>query len=93
MAVVHSLKLDGGKYYVGQTNDIELRVKEHQDGLTKSTVGKNPRLVFFEEHHGDREDLNEEEDTLTRLNSQNSRIIRRLVANWQRQFRVVHFED
>jgi len=90
---LYILKLDGGKYYVGQTNDVELRLQEHRDGLTKSTSGKNPRLVFFEEWKGSKEDLNEEEDSLTQLNAKNPRVIRRLVNNWQRLMRLVAIEN
>ena len=32
---LYILKLDGGNYYVGQTNDLELRLGEHRDGRTK----------------------------------------------------------
>ena len=35
---LYVLKLDGGKFYVGQTNALEFRLEEHRDGLTKSTA-------------------------------------------------------
>ena len=54
---LYILKISGGKYYIGQTNDIELRLQEHRDGLTRSTVGKNPQLVYFEEWRGRKEAL------------------------------------
>ena len=90
---LYILKLEGGKYYVGQTNDIELRLQEHRDGLTQSTAGKNPKLVFFEEWRGDKGALNDEEDLLTQLNSKTPRAIRRIVNDWQRLMKLVQIES
>ena len=89
---LYILKLDGGKYYVGQTNELELRLQEHRDGLTQSTKGRNPKLVFFEERKGNKEDLNERENVLTKANARNPRIIRRIVNDWQKLMRMVDIE-
>ena len=52
---LYILKLDGGQFYVGQTNDLELRLAEHRDGLTKSTANRGrPRLAWFERWVGNR---------------------------------------
>ena len=88
---LYILKLDGGKYYVGQTNDLELRLKEHQDGTTRSTRGKDPKLAWFEGWYGDRTGLNAEEDRLTKLAKGNARAIRRMITEWQRPFQLVDF--
>ncbi|HLF03662.1 MAG TPA: GIY-YIG nuclease family protein [Dehalococcoidia bacterium] len=90
---LYILKLDGGTFYVGQTNDLEMRLKEHQDGSTSSTRGKHPELVWFRRVVGDREFVNEEEQRLTLLNKNNPRRIRRMVADWQRLIRLVSLED
>ena len=90
---LYILKLDGGKYYVGQTNDLELRLQEHRDGLTRSTKGKNPGLVCFEQWGGSKEELDKEEQHLTLLNAQNPRAIRRKVNEWQRFMRLIKFEE
>lgn len=74
---------------MGQTNDIELRLQEHRDGLTQSTAGKNPQLVFFEEYRGDKEKLNDEEGVLTQLIARNPRAIRRIVSDWRRLMKLV----
>ena len=42
---VYVLYTDTG-WYVGSTDDVRRRVKEHQAGKTRSTRGKNPRLVW-----------------------------------------------
>ena len=54
---LYILKLDGGIFYTGQTNALELRLQEHRDGQTKSTAGKNPRLVWFEQWEGNQPEL------------------------------------
>ncbi|MYC06182.1 MAG: hypothetical protein F4X57_03240 [Chloroflexi bacterium] len=41
------MKMDGGRFYVGQTQDLRERISEHRVGNTKSTAGKNPKLVWF----------------------------------------------
>ncbi|MEE8473438.1 MAG: GIY-YIG nuclease family protein [Dehalococcoidia bacterium] len=89
---LYILKLDGGEFYIGQTNDLEIRLKEHQDGRTRSTKGKHPKLVWFEKSQGNREELKEEEDDLTRLAKHSPRAIRRMVAEWQRPLRLVDLE-
>lgn len=89
---IYILKLDGGKYYVGQTGDLELRLQEHKDGLTTSTKGNNPRLAYFEERKGNKDELNEEENVLTQLNVRNPRAIRRMVNDWQKLMRLVEIE-
>ncbi len=89
---LYILKLNGGQYYVGQTKELGLRLQEHRDGLTRSTKGKNPQLVYFEERRGDKDVLDEAEERLTMLNKRNPRAIRRIVAKWQSLIRLVHVE-
>ena len=89
---LYVLKLDGGSFYVGQTNSLEMRLQEHSDRVVPSTQGKNPKLVWFEEWIGDRRGLNQEEDALTRLANLNPRAIRTMVAAWQRPLRLVDLQ-
>ena len=38
-----------GKHYIGYTDDVEKRLKEHQAGVTASTNPRRPvQLVYFE---------------------------------------------
>jgi predicted GIY-YIG superfamily endonuclease len=47
---VYVLRNDNGRFYVGQTEDLERRLGEHDAGLTFSTRNKGPwRLVHYEE--------------------------------------------
>ena len=41
------LKLEGGDFYAGHTNDLRARLTEHRDGRTKTTAGRDPKLVWF----------------------------------------------
>jgi predicted GIY-YIG superfamily endonuclease len=45
---VYILKLDSGKFYVGQTRKLLERISEHREGQTISTAGANPKLRYFE---------------------------------------------
>ena len=86
---LYVLKLDGGNYYVGQTNDLTLRAQEHSDGRTTSTRGKHPSLVWFQEWIGRRDELNHEEDALTHIAINRPRALRRMIEEWQRPLRLV----
>ncbi len=43
------VSLVDGRIYVGQTQDIEKRLKEHNSGSTTSTKGYIPWKLFFHE--------------------------------------------
>jgi putative endonuclease len=45
---VYVLKLNNGKFYVGQTRILLERMAEHKEGQTISTAGANPKLRYFE---------------------------------------------
>ena len=51
MYYVYILKSENHwRFYVGMTSNIEKRVKEHNNGYTKSTKGYRPwKLFFYEE--------------------------------------------
>ena len=89
---LYILKLEGGSFYIGQTNSLEMRMQEHSDGVVPSTRGKTPKLVWFEEWVGDRKELDTEEDDLTRLALASPRAIRTKVSEWQRPLRLVDLQ-
>ena len=89
---LYILKLDGGKFYVGMTTDLESRLQEHKDGLTRSTKGKNPKLVWFEKFYGNKESVEDDEKNLTLLSRHNPRAIRRTIGNWRSLMRLVDLE-
>lgn len=44
------MQLKNGQYYVGSTGDLQRRMKEHVEGKSTYTHGKQPRLVYYEEY-------------------------------------------
>ena len=65
---VYVLKLADASFYVGQTNSLDIRMREHRDGRQRQTKGRDPRLVYYEQFHGNRPEVNAREDELTKLN-------------------------
>lgn len=54
-------------FYVGQTNNLSIRLQEHRDGQQFHTRGRDPKLVYFKAFVGNRREVNEWEDGLTGL--------------------------
>ncbi|GAB4329440.1 MAG: hypothetical protein Kow0037_04580 [Calditrichia bacterium] len=51
-----------GKFYIGQTNNLEKRLSRHFNGYVKSTRHRRPlKLLFFEEHSNRNLAMNREE--------------------------------
>jgi putative endonuclease len=50
-----------GRIYVGQTKEIENRIKEHNSGLTRSTKAYKPWKLFFQEKCQDRQEARKRE--------------------------------
>jgi putative endonuclease len=40
-------------FYIGYTTDIEIRISQHNDGLTVSTRNKRPWIVVYTEQYND----------------------------------------
>ncbi|HPB25162.1 MAG TPA: GIY-YIG nuclease family protein [Bacteroidales bacterium] len=53
--------LKDGRIYVGQTQDIEKRLKEHNQGRTKSTKAYAPWRLIFQEECEDRQEARVQE--------------------------------
>ena len=79
---VYILKLEGGQFYAGQTRELRERLSEHRDGTTKSTAGKNPKLVWFTVVPT-RDAATELEADLKQLCDENPREVRRMVVRVQ----------
>ena len=75
---VYFLKLDDGKFYVGQTRELRERLSEHIDGKVASTKGLSPRLQYFE-ILPTREAAEIRESELKKLAGSNPRQIRRMI--------------
>ena len=49
------------KHYIGQTNNIDNRIKEHNNGKVSSTRGRRPLgLIYFEQYKTRKEALRKE---------------------------------
>ena len=79
---VYLLKLDDGHFYAGQTRELRERLSEHRDGHTKSTAGRNPKLVWFGVLPS-REAATSTEVELKKLVDSNPREIRRMVIGFK----------
>ena len=79
---VYILKLDGGRFYAGQTRELRERLSEHRDGRTKSTAGGNPKLVWFEIVDS-RDAAAAIEVELKKLIDSNPREVRRMVLSFR----------
>lgn len=79
---VYVLKLDDGSFYAGQSREIRERLMEHRDGQTKSTAGRNPKLVWFTTV-ASREQAADFEVQVKRMCDRNPREIRRWIRRFQ----------
>jgi predicted GIY-YIG superfamily endonuclease len=90
---VYILKLSDGTFYIGQTNDLVIRLQEHKDGAQRQTKGKHPRLVYYESFEGNREDVDEREDELTQMNQRwGSRRLRQIIERFRVPLRLLDLE-
>ena len=88
---VYILKLDGGRFYVGQTRELRERISEHRDGNTKSTAGKNPKLVWFTALSS-RNAATSMEAEMKKLVDVNPREIRRMYVRFQDLIKEVDYD-
>lgn len=54
MYYVYLLKLEGIKnkdFYIGYTSDLKERMRQHLAGETKTTKGRNPKLLYYEAYN------------------------------------------
>ena len=78
---VYILKLDNGKFYIGQSDDLRARLSEHRDGETLSTKGLNPKLQYFE-ILPTRDSVKRREAELQAIYDKNPRQIRRMLIDF-----------
>ena len=91
---VYFLKLSDNTYYVGQTYDLKIRLREHRDGLQRQTKNKDPKLVYFEQDLGGRRATDEREQALIMLNQSGAgqRRIRQMVEAFRAPLRLLDLE-
>ena len=82
---VYILELDGGKtLYAGQTRNLLRRLGEHQSGTTKTTAGRDPKLVWFEQLPSRQAAVEREADMKHLIDTQ-PRPVRRMIEAFQRR--------
>jgi predicted GIY-YIG superfamily endonuclease len=88
---VYILKLDGGKFYAGQTRELEERLGEHKDGHVQSTAGQYPKLVWFTTVES-REEATKLEADMKQTIDVNPRQIRRMIVRLRNLVRELNYE-
>ena len=91
---VYILKLSDNSFYVGQTTDLAIRIREHNDGVQRQTKDKSPRLVHYEQFEGAREAVSAREDELTKLNQTPARRrrLRVMIERFREPLRLLDLE-
>lgn len=81
---VYLLKsLKDSKYYIGQTDNIEKRLKEHNSGKVKSTKDRKPFKLIGYETYKDRDRARYREYKLKRHSGRKNNFIRELVKRME----------
>ena len=57
------------KYYVGHTQDVQIRLLQHNAGRTPSTKSGRPWIVVYTERYGDRSAASVREAEIKRMKS------------------------
>lgn len=91
---VYILKLSDGTFYVGQTNNLGIRLQEHKDGQQTQTRGKDPKMVYYELFEGKRKILDRREIELIVLNSSGTgrRKLRQLIEKFRAPLKLLDLE-
>ncbi|MFH1118276.1 MAG: GIY-YIG nuclease family protein [Bacteroidota bacterium] len=50
--VIRSLK--DGRYYIGESTNVTIRLREHNEGFVKSTKNRTPFILVYTEIHDSR---------------------------------------
>ncbi len=86
---VYILRLQGGEFYIGQTNDLSSRLVEHRlDAGAKATRGQDFQLVWFNHVHS-REAAKQMEARLQRALKRSPLEIQGVVDRFQNQLDMV----
>jgi putative endonuclease len=71
MYYTYILENEFGKRYIGQTNNLEKRLKRHNAGGVKSTKGKGPWEIIFSKEFATRKESVNYETYLKSLENSN----------------------
>ena len=75
--ILQSLK--SGRYYIGHTQDLDLRLERHQSGKVTATRNKGPWVIVYSEKFNTKIEANRRE---LEIKSKKSRLyIEKLISN------------
>ena len=77
--VLYSSKHD--RYYIGQTNNLKLRLKQHSDGRNSWANRYKPWSVIYQNKHSARAEAMKEEKYFKSL--KNKERIKQYIAGWR----------
>ena len=91
---IYILKQSDATFYVGQTTNLMVRIREHKDGQQKQTKGKNPKLVSFMTVEGMRDYVDDMEQELILLNrtAAGRRRIREMIEEYRTYAKMVDLD-
>jgi putative endonuclease len=75
---VYVLQNSDGRFYIGQTSDVELRLQRHNEGRVFWTKGRGPWGLVYSEEFGTRSEAMAKEKGLKALKSKEE--LRKLIA-------------
>ena len=75
--ILKSLKDFG--YYIGQTENLDIRIKKHNNGLVESTKSRIPFILIREENFNTRSEARKRENYLKRLKGGNE--FKKIITN------------
>lgn len=75
MYILQSIK--SGKYYIGSTDNLDKRLKRHNNGYSRYTKGKGPFKVVYKEEFASRAEAKKREYYIKSLKSRSA--IERLI--------------
>lgn len=79
---VYVMELYDGTFYIGHSRELRQKIYDHRNGKVKSTVGRQPKLVYFEILPG-REDVTRRETELKKIRSSNPRELTRMLIQFK----------
>jgi putative endonuclease len=78
MYFVYILKCGDGKLYIGYTDNVFLRLKEHENGLVISTKHRRPLSLFYYEAYNTKGLAQERERKLKQFGSSYKGLVKRI---------------
>jgi len=69
------------RYYIGHTNNLEIRLRQHSDGRNSWTNRYKPWVVIYTNKHSKRPEAMKEEKYLKTLKNKNR--IKEYIAGWR----------